>query len=121
MGTELGQLALGAGTAPAAVLPAEAHDQLDELGAHRRPLWPPLPSPRPPFTPPGFSVPAEQRPRRNEEGAPAFPGEQPAEGGEERALSRPVPDAAMELALKGTDLVAEDDQFDVLVYVVAPA
>jgi hypothetical protein len=32
-----------------------------------------------------------------------------------------VPDAAMELALKDTNLVAEDDQFDVLVYVVAPA
>jgi hypothetical protein len=27
----------------------------------------------------------------------------------------------MELALKDTNLVAEDDQFDVLVYVVAPA
>jgi hypothetical protein len=66
-------------------------------------------------------VPAEQRPRRNEERAPAFPGEQPAEGGEDRAVSRPVPDAAMELALKDTNLVAEDDQFDVLVYVVAPA
>ena len=56
-----------------------------------------------------------------EKRAPAFPGEQPAEGGEERAVSRPVPDAAMELALKDTNLVAEDDQFDVLVYVVAPA
>jgi hypothetical protein len=32
-----------------------------------------------------------------------------------------VPDAAMELALKGTHLVAEDDQLHVLVHVVAPA
>lgn len=66
-------------------------------------------------------MPTEQRPRRNEERLPAFPGEQPAEGGQERAVGRPVPDAAMELTLKGTNLVAEDHQFDVLVYVVAPA
>src|ERR1019366_499923 len=64
-GAELAQLALGAGTAPAAALAAQAHDQLDQLRAHR---WAPrasLSSPRSPLAPSGFPVPTEQRRRRD--------------------------------------------------------
>jgi hypothetical protein len=64
-------------------------------------------------------VPAEQSPRRDEESSPPVPRKEPAEGGQERAVDWSVPDAAMELALKDTHLVAEDDQFDVLVRVTA--
>ena len=102
---ELPQLALDADTTPAAVLAAEAHDQLHQLRAHRRPARASLPPPRSPLPPSGFSVPAEQRSRRDQESLPAVAREEPAEGGQEGAVGSPVPDAAMELALKDPHLV----------------
>jgi hypothetical protein len=45
----------------------------------------------------------------DKEGSPPVPREEPAEGGQERAVSRPVLDSAMDLALKGAHLVAEYD------------
>ena len=112
---ELGQLALDTHAAPAAVLPAQAHDQLDQLGAHRWPSRASLASPCPPFPPSGFSVPTEQRRWRDQESSPAFPREQPAEGSQEGAVDWPVPDAAVDLALKDAHLVTEDHELDVLV------
>lgn len=112
---ELGQLALNTRTALAAVLPAQAYDQLDHLGAHRWPSRASLAPPCPLFRAPGSSVPTEQRRGRNQESSPAFPREQPAERSQEGAVNGPVPDAAVDLALKDPDLVTEDDQLDILV------
>ncbi len=50
-------------------------------------------------------------------GSAPVPREEPAEGGQERAVSRPVLDSAMDLALKDAHLVAEHDQFEILVHV----
>ena len=101
----LPQLALDAHTTPAAVLAAETHDQLHQLRAHRRPSEASLPPPGSPLAPCGFSVPAEQRSRRDQESLPAVTREEPAEGGQEGAVGFPVADAAMQLALKGPHLV----------------
>jgi hypothetical protein len=102
---ELGQLSLDTYAAPATVLPAQAHDQ---LRAHRRPSRPSLPSPRSPLAPSGFSVPTEQRRWCDQESSPAVAREQPAEGSQEGAVDWPVPDAAVDPALKDSDLVTED-------------
>ena len=118
---QLAELALDAHTAPAAVLSTEADDQLDQLPVHGWAARASLPSPRSPLAPSGLSVPTEQRRRRDEEGSPPFPRKEPAEGGQEGAVDWAVPNPTMELALKDAQLVAEDDQLDVLVYVVAPA
>ena len=116
---ELGQLALDAYAAPAAVLPAQPQDQLHQLGAHGRPSRASLPSPGPPFPAPGFAVPTEQRRWRDQESSPAVPREQPAERSQKGAVNGPVPDAAVDLALQDPDVVTEDDQLDVLVSVAA--
>jgi hypothetical protein len=117
---QLAQLALDAHTAPAAVLPTEADDQLDQLAAHGRAAQASLPPPRSPLAPSGLSVPSEQGPGRDEEGAPPVPRKEPAEGGQERPVDWSVLDSAIELALKDAHLVAEDNQLDVLVHVAAP-
>jgi hypothetical protein len=78
-----------------------------------------LPSPGPPFPAPGFTVPTEQRRWRDQESSPAFPREQPAERSQEGAVNGPVPDAMVKLALQHPDLVAEDDQLDILVGLAA--
>jgi hypothetical protein len=91
---------LDAHTTPAAVLPAEADDQLDQLPVHGWTARAPLAPPRSPLAPSGFSVPSEQRRRRDEESSPPFPRKEPAERGQERAVDRAVPNPTMELALK---------------------
>ena len=65
-------------------------------------------------------MPTEQRRWRDQESSPAFPREQPAERSQEGAVNGPVPDAAVDLALKDSHLVTEDHEFDVLVS-LAPA
>ena len=117
---ELTQLALGAHTTPAVVLPAQAHDQLHQFGSHRRPSRASLASPRPPFAPSGFSVPTQQRRRRDQESLPPVAREEPAQGGEEGAVGPSVPDAGMDLALKDAHLVTEDHKLDVLVSFATP-
>src|ERR1019366_1450423 len=72
------------------------------------------------FPAPGFTVPTEQRRWRDQESSPAFPREQPAERSQEGAVGGPVPDATVKLALQHPDLVAEDDQLDILVGLAAP-
>ena len=63
--SELAQLALDAYTTPAAVLSPQAHDQLHQLRTHRRPPRASLPPPSSPFPSSGFSVPTQQRRRRD--------------------------------------------------------
>ena len=48
-----------------------------------------------------------------------LPREQPAEGSQDGTVDRSVRRSAMEPALEDAHLVAEDNQLDVLVYVVA--
>jgi hypothetical protein len=114
------ELALDAHTTPAAVLPTEADDQLDQLAAHGWAAQASLPSPRSPLAPSGLSVPSEQRRRRDEESSPPVPRKEPAEGGQERPVDWAVTNPTMELALKDAHLVAQDNQLDVLVHVAAP-
>jgi len=116
---ELGQLTLDANTAPAAILPAQPQDQLHQLGAQHWPPWATLASPCLPLAASGLSVPTEQRRWADQEGSPVFPGEQPAERSQDRAVDQSVPDAKVKLALHDTDLVAEDDQLDILVGLAA--
>jgi hypothetical protein len=97
---KLGQLALDTYTTPAVVLPAQAHDQLHQFGSHRRLSRASLASPRPPLAPSGFSVPTQQRRRRDQESLPPVAREEPAEGGQEGAVGPSAPGAAMDLALK---------------------
>jgi hypothetical protein len=65
-------------------------------------------------------VPTEQRRWADQEGSPAFPGEEPAEGSQEGAVNGPVPGAAVDLAFKNSDLVTQDHEFDVLVGCASP-
>jgi hypothetical protein len=65
-------------------------------------------------------VPTEQRRWRDQEGSPAFPGEEPAESSQEGAVNGPVPDAAVDLAFKSSDLVTQDYEFDVLFGCASP-
>jgi hypothetical protein len=58
-------------------------------------------------------VPAEQGGRGDEEGRPAGPGEQPGQGGQHHAVVR-VQLGAVHLPPQDRDLVAQDQQFDVL-------
>ncbi len=60
-------------------------------------------------------MPTEQRRWADQESSPAVPREQPAEGSQKGAVDGPVLDAAMDLALKDSHLVTEDDQLDILV------
>jgi len=65
-------------------------------------------------------VPTQQRGRRDQESLPAVAREEPAEGSQEGAVGFSAPDAAMELALKGPHLVAQDHKLDVLVSFATP-
>jgi hypothetical protein len=65
-------------------------------------------------------MPTEQRGRRHQESLPAVAREEPAEGSQEGAVGFSVPDAAMELALKGPHLVTQDHKLDVLVSSATP-
>ena len=118
--SELAQLALDAHTTPAAVLAAEAYDQLHQLRAHRRPSQASLPLPRSPLAPSGLSVPTQQRGRCDQESLPALTSEEPAEGGQDGAVYPSVPDAGMKLGLKDPHLVTQDHKLHVLVRFATP-
>ena len=66
-------------------------------------------------------MPAKQGLGRDEEAPPPPSGEQPAEHREDRSVRGPVADAAMELTLEHSDLVAEHHQLYVLVQSCPPA
>jgi hypothetical protein len=112
---EPAKLALNANTSPAAVLPAETDDELDELITK---WWAPRASqgsPTFPLATREFPASAEQSLRRDEKTTPAPPWKKSAERSEHRSVCGSVTNAAMELMLEHPDLVAKHHQLDVLV------
>src|SRR5205807_524611 len=77
--TELAQLALDAHTSPAAILPTETNDEVDELLLKRRTARAALSPPSAPLPIGGLAVPAQQGLGGDQERTPARSGEQPAE------------------------------------------
>ena len=109
------KLALNADTTPAAVLPTEADDEIDNLIAERGTSFTSLGSPTFPLASRELPMPAEQSLGRDEEAPPAPPWKKSTERCEDRAVRGPVAHAAMELTLQHPDLVVEHHQLDVLV------
>ena len=112
---EPAKLALNADTTPAAVLPAETDDELDDLIAERGTPRASLGSPTLPLATRELPVPAEQGLGRDEKTTPAPPWKYSAERSEHRSVCGSVANAAMELPLQQADLVAKHHQLDVLV------
>jgi hypothetical protein len=106
---------LNADTTPAAVLPAETDDELDNLIAERGTPRTSQGSPSLPLATRELPVPAKQSLGRDEKATPAPPWKKWAERSEDRSVRRPVAHAAMELPLEQADLVAKHHQLDVLV------
>jgi hypothetical protein len=109
------ELTLNADTPPAAVLPAETDDELDELIVERGTPRASQGSPTLPLATRELPVPAKQGLGRDEETTPAPPWKYSAERSEDRSVCGSVADAAMELPLQHPDLVAQHHQLDVLV------
>jgi len=109
------KLALDANTSPAAVLPAESDDELDNLIAERGTSRTSLGSPTFPLASRELPMPAEQSLGRDEKATPAPPWKKSAEHSQDRSVRGLVADAAMELPLEHADLVAKHHQLDVLV------
>jgi hypothetical protein len=118
---EPAKLALNANTSPAAVLPTEADDEIDNLITKWRPSWTSQGSPSLPLATRELPMPTKQGLGRDEETAPPPSREQPVERREDRSVRGPVADAAMELTLEHPDLVAEHHQLYVLVQSCPPA
>jgi hypothetical protein len=112
---EPAKLALNADTTPAAVLPAESDDELDDLIAERGTSRTSQGSPSLPLASRELPVPAEQGLGRDEEATPAPPWKKATERREDRSVRGSVTHAAMELTLQQADLVAKHRQLDVLV------
>jgi hypothetical protein len=112
---EPAKLTLNADTTPAAVLPAESDDELDDLITKWRTSRASLGSPTFPLASRELPVPAKQSLGRDEEATPAPPWKKSAERSQDRSVCGSVADAAMELPLEQTDLVAKHHQLDVLV------
>jgi hypothetical protein len=111
----LSQLAADAHASPAAVLPAEAADELDQLFVHGRPAWSSLFSPSSPLAFGRLAVPSKQGLEGDQKGAPTFPGDESAERCKDCPVRRPVPHTYVELALQHMDLVPEHHDLDLLV------
>jgi hypothetical protein len=112
---ESAKLALNTDTTPAAVLPAEADDELDNLIAERGTSRTSLGSPSLPLASRELPMPAEKSLGRDEKTSPAPPWKESAERSEDRSVCGSVAHAAMELPLQHPDLVAKHHQLDVLV------
>jgi hypothetical protein len=112
---EPAKLALNADTSPAAVLPAESDDELDDLITERGTSRASQGSPTFPLASRELPMPAEQSLGRDEKATPAPPWKKPAEHSQDRSVCGSVADAAMELPLEQADLVAKHHQLDVLV------
>ena len=112
---EPAKLTLNAYTTPAAVLPAESDDELDDLITKWRTSRTSLGSPTFPLASRELPVPAKQGLGRDEEATPAPPWKKSAERSKARSVRGPVAHAAMELPLEQADLVAKHHQLDVLV------
>jgi hypothetical protein len=109
------QLALDANTSPAAVLPAESDDELDDLITKWRTPRTSLGSPSLPLASRELPMPAEQSLGRDEKATPVPPWKKSAEHSQDRSVCGSVADAAMELPLQHPHLVAKHHQLDVLV------
>jgi hypothetical protein len=108
---ELLELAGDALVAPACVLAREPQHRVARFAVDRRPPWPHARVCPPP--PHELAVPAQQGLRRDEQ-AMAAPGrEQAACGGEEGAVTRSQP-RALDLAAQDIQLMAQNQQLDVL-------
>jgi hypothetical protein len=112
---EPAKLALNADTSPAAVLPTEADDELDDLITKWRTSRTSLGSPTFPLASRELPVPAKQGLGRDEKTTPAPPWKYSAERSKDRSVCGSVAHAAMELPLEQADLVAKHHQLDVLV------
>ena len=110
-----------ADTSPAAVLPAEPDDELDDLIAERGTPGASQGSPTPPLASRELPVPAEQSLGRDEKTTPGPPWKYSAERREDRSVCGSVANTTMELTLQHPDLVAEHHQLDVLVQSCPPA
>jgi hypothetical protein len=118
---ETAKLALNGNTSPAAVLPAESDDQLDDLITERGTSRTSLGSPTFPLASRELPMPAEQGIGRDEKATPPPSRERPAERREDCSIRGPIANAAMELTLQHPDLVAEHHQLDVLFQRCPPA
>jgi hypothetical protein len=106
---------LDANTSPAAVLPAESDDELDDLIAERGTSRASQGSSTFPLASRELPVPAQQGLWRDEEATPAPPWKYSAEHSQDRSVCGSVADAVMELPLEQADLVAQHHQLDALV------
>ncbi len=113
--TKLSQLTLDAHAPPAPVLRAEPDDKGDNVGIKRRTTRTALLPPSPPLALACLPVPAQQGLGGDEERLPPGPGQQSAQGSEQAAIGRPVPQTFMELAFEDLHLMAEHQDLDVLV------
>jgi hypothetical protein len=102
-------------THPAAVLPAEADNELDELIVERGMSRTLLGSPTFPLATRELPMPARQSLGRDEKATPAPPWKYSAERSEHHSVCGSVANATMELPLEHADLVAQHRQLDVLV------
>lgn len=102
-------------THPAAVLPAEADNELDELIVERGTSRTLRGSPTFPLAARALPMPAVQNLGRDEKATPAPPWKYSAERSEHHSVCGSVANAIMELPLEQADLVAQHDQLDVLV------
>jgi len=102
--TQLQQLTLDAAIAPARILPGQARDQLVELtgpsliGVRR------TASISRPLATDQLAMPAEEGLRADEQSGPGWAKENPARGGEQKAVGGP-PARAADLAFADADLV----------------
>jgi hypothetical protein len=106
---------LDANTSPAAVLPTEANDEIDNLITKWRTSRTSLGSPTFPLASRELPVPAEQGLGRDEKATPAPPWKYSAERSQHRPVCGSVADAAMELPLQHPHLMTKHHQLDVLV------
>jgi hypothetical protein len=112
---EPAKLTLNADTTPAAVLPTESDDELDDLISERGTPRASLGSPTFPLASRELPLPAKQGLECDEKATPAPPWKYSAERSEDRSVCGSVAHAAMELPLEQADLVAKQHQLDVLV------
>jgi hypothetical protein len=108
---ELAQLTADPLVAPAGVLPAEADEEVPDVGLDRRPagLTRPLVRPLPPDE---FPVPAEQGLRPDHERGPAAPRQRPARRRQQDPIETGEP-RALHLPLQHLHLMPEHQELDV--------
>jgi hypothetical protein len=106
---QLDQLALNASVAPPWVLASQAQNQLPNLRCQPRPTEPsPAARVQGPLPTDKLAVPTEQRLGSDEERAPGWPGQPPAQRREQQSV-RPPPTRFSDLALEHAKLMTENE------------